>query len=79
MRDFRFTWSTKIDKAIKDPEHQRTRREKGSDRVKITIADNDVMWLEVNIPNHLRVEFKEEEIARHLKHMTEMLESEEED
>ena len=52
------------------PRGKKARREK----VRITIADNDCMWLEINIPEHLRMPFDEVQIARHLKHLTQIAE-----
>ena len=46
------------------------------DKVQISIAENDTMWLEVYVPQHLRVDFSEDEIARHLKHLTQLNEKE---
>lgn len=73
MRQYLQEWSIKLDKAIREKTGNTKKGKR--DRVKITIAENDSIWLEIYIPEHLRMPFDEDWIARHLKHLTHLQEN----
>lgn len=74
LRTYLQEWNTRINNA-KVPNRQKGKRANKKDRVKISIADNECMWLEIYIPEHLRMPFDEDMIARHLKHLTQVQEN----
>lgn len=68
LSDYLHRCGMKIDKAIRLAEVKRTAKR---DKVKIIIADNETMWLEIYVPEQLRMPFNEQEIGKHLKHLNE--------
>lgn len=59
-------WTLKIEKHVRTTMFAKYDKR---DKIRISVADNDTMWIEIYIPQKLRMPYSEKEISKHLHHM----------